>query len=490
MTSITIRDVRHDLMRWAFPGTTWNAWDAFLAAMYGLPMTESQHLISANATGRTDLPCAPFGEAFCIGGRRSGKSRVTAAIAVFEAFFGGHERHLAPGERGVVLNVAQDRAGSQMVFQYIVGLIHGTTEFAAHIAAERAESLDLDNGITVEVGTPDHVAIRGRTVVCLIADELAFMGAGADDLLAAARAGMATIPGAKLLAITSPWARRGPAWDAFRQHHGRDGAPVLVWCAPTTVMNPSPEVAAHIARAYERDPLSAATEFGAAFRTDVSAALPDELIDAAVDSSVLLREPLLAPGTGQRYRYYSYADPAGGAGADAFTGSVAHVERGVAILDATLEVRPPFSTANATTQLAALFKRYGTTSITGDRFGGDWPTQEFAKHGITYTPAELTRSELYVEAVPLFSSGRVRLLDQPRLLAQLKALERRAARGGREIIDHPPGGHDDLSNAACGALVLAAARPADSNLLHVVYSDLSLDMARELGFSHFQRGGY
>lgn len=481
--SITIRDVLRDLLAWAFPGDTWTAWHAFLAWLYGLPMTEAELAIGATATGRSDQPCAPFGEAFCIGGRRSGKSRVIAAVAVYEAFLGGHERHLAPGERGVVLVLAQDRAGAQTVFQYIAGLIRGTPEFAAHLIAERAESLDLDNGITIEVGTPDHASIRGRTIVCLIADELAFMGAGADDLLAAARAGMATIPGAKLLAITSPWARRGPAWEAFRQFHGRDGAPVLVWHAPTQVMNPSPEVAAHIAQAYERDPLSAATEFGAAFRADIAAALAAELIEAAVDLGVLLREPLNTPGTGQRYRYVGFVDPAGGAGGDSYTAGIAHMERNVAILDALLEVRPPFSTHNASAQVAALLRRYGITSVTGDRYGGDWPTQELAKHGVSYKPAELTRSELYVEAVPLFSSGRVRLLDQPRLLTQLKALERRAARGGREVIEHPPGAsnHDDAANSACGALVLASRRPASSGTLHVVYSEQALATAREFG---------
>jgi hypothetical protein len=32
------------------------------------------------------------------------------------------------------------------------------------------------------------------------------------------------------------------------------------------------------------------------------------------------------------------------------------------------------------------------------------------------------------------------------IIAQLCALERRTARGGRDSIDHPPNGHDDLIN--------------------------------------------
>jgi hypothetical protein len=46
------------------------------------------------------------------------------------------------------------------------------------------------------------------------------------------------------------------------------------------------------------------------------------------------------------------------------------------------------------------------------------------------------------------------------LVAQLVGLERRTTRGGRDSIDHAPGAHDDLANAAMGSLVLVAARSA------------------------------
>ena len=38
------------------------------------------------------------------------------------------------------------------------------------------------------------------------------------------------------------------------------------------------------------------------------------------------------------------------------------------------------------------------------------------------------------------------------------ALERRTSRSGKDSIDHGPGGHDDLTNAAAGALGLVLAR--------------------------------
>jgi hypothetical protein len=66
---------------------------------------------------------------------------------------------------------------------------------------------------------------------------------------------------------------------------------------------------------------------------------------------------------------------------------------------------------------------------------------------------------LYRELLPLVMSGRVELLDVPRLRTQLLGLERRTARGGRDAIDHGPGGHDDVANAVAGVLVACAARP-------------------------------
>ena len=89
----------------------------------------------------------------------------------------------------------------------------------------------------------------------------------------------------------------------------------------------------------------------------------------------------------------------------------------------------------------------------GDRYGGLWPASAFDRYAIRYRPTKKTKSELYSELVPLVNAGRVQLLDQKRLLSQLSSLERRTSRGGRDIVDHRPGGHDDCANAAAGALL-------------------------------------
>jgi hypothetical protein len=72
---------------------------------------------------------------------------------------------------------------------------------------------------------------------------------------------------------------------------------------------------------------------------------------------------------------------------------------------------------------------------------------------------------LYLNLLPALNAGQVKLLDLPRLRSQLLALERRTIRGsGRDVIDHPSSGADDLINACAGALVLAAS--AESRKIH------------------------
>jgi hypothetical protein len=98
----------------------------------------------------------------------------------------------------------------------------------------------------------------------------------------------------------------------------------------------------------------------------------------------------------------------------------------------------------------------GGASDGGSPYAGEWPQEAFRKHGIDYQPSERAKSELYAALLPALNSGRVELLDHTRLAAQLLGPDRRTSRGGRDSIDHAPGGRDDVVNAAAGAVVLAS----------------------------------
>jgi hypothetical protein len=58
-------------------------------------------------TGLQELPGRAFFEAWIVVGRRGGKSLILALCAIFLALFKDWTPHLAPGERGTVLVLAQ-----------------------------------------------------------------------------------------------------------------------------------------------------------------------------------------------------------------------------------------------------------------------------------------------------------------------------------------------------------------------------------------------
>ena len=78
--------------------------------------------------------------------------------------------------------------------------------------------------------------------------------------------------------------------------------------------------------------------------------------------------------------------------------------------------------------ISETLKQYRITSVTGDSYAGLWPTDAFAKHGITYQKADQTEVAVYLAILPLVNSRKVVLLDSDRLVRQFVGLD--AARIG------------------------------------------------------------
>ena len=453
MNDISIIEAMDDPALFApyFDRDDWAAWRAFLAALFALPMTDAELAIYQRHTGRALPPAQAIAEAALIVGRRGGKSRVLALIAVFLACFRDYAPHLAPGEVATIGVLAANRPQARSIFRYVTGLLKAVPMLAPMIADDSNESIELTNRVVIEIATASFRTARGYSFAAVLADEVAFWrlddtAANPDrEILRALRPGMATIPGSILLLASSPYAKKGELYASYRRHYGKDAARVLVWKAPTDAMNPRIDPAI-IAEAYEDDPASAASEYGAEFRDD----LADFITREAVDAITCTGRKELPPEPG--ITYSAFCDPSGGV-SDAMTLAIAHLRGDVAILNVALEIRPPFDPDVAVADCAALLRQYGITRITGDRYAGQWPVARFAAHGITFEQSARPKSDLYLDFLPIANAKRAELLDIPRLAAQLTGLERRTARSGKDSVDHAPGGHDDIANAVCGVLV-------------------------------------
>ena len=99
-------------------------------------------------------------------------------------------------------------------------------------------------------------------------------------------------------------------------------------------------------------------------------------------------------------------------------------------------MRPPFSPDSTVRDFTAILKQYRCSSVTGDRYAGEWVRERFRLEGIGYEVSEKTASDYYNEALPLFMARRVELVEHTRLQLQLAHLERRVARQGRLTVSH------------------------------------------------------
>jgi hypothetical protein len=396
-------------------------------------------------------------EFYAVVGRGAGKSRIVALLACFVA---SREYLRAPGEFIFIGVFAPDRKQAAITFRYVVGLMKSVPSLAALIVGERSDSIELTNGVIIEVITASIAAPRGRAYALVIVEEAAFLPTDASanpdvELLRAVRPALARVPRSLLVVVSSPYARRGVLWTAWQKYHDQPDGDVVLVQADTLSLNPTFDKRA-IDTAYAEDPASADAEYGANFRSDVEGFVSREAID---ESTVVGRLELPPVST---LAYEAVADPSGGSGADSFTLAIGHrEERGgltVAVLDAIRETRPPFSPADTIRQYAELLKTYRISSVRGDRFAGEFPRELFREHGVAYDLLDKSKSDYYVDSLALINSGRIELLDHPRLVAQIASLERRTARGGRDSVDHAPGGHDDLANVACALAVRLAVK--------------------------------
>ena len=121
-----------------------------------------------------------------------------------------------------------------------------------------------------------------------------------------------------------------------------------------------------------------------------------------------LKKPKVEAAPISKYRYSAFTDPSGGS-ADSFTMAISHREGERILIDAIREVQPPFSPEAVIDEFASLCKSYRISTISGDRYAGEFPRQQFRKRGINYRCSDKTKSDLFRDLLPMLNAGRVTL---------------------------------------------------------------------------------
>ncbi len=445
------------LFQKSFAGESWNPWRVVLKAAYALPMTNAEREFFQSIAGGRDPPTKKVRELWVVGGRRGGKDSVSSLIMAHTAALFSKGGRLRGGEIPLCVALACDRDQAKIILNYTKSYFAEIPALKKLVRRETAAGLELTNGVEVATGTNSYRAVRGRPILCAVLDEAAFYRTEEsalpdEETYKALIPGMLTMqPDCMLVGISTPYRKSGLLYRKYQEHFGKNSDDVLVIQASSRTLNPMISQKA-IDAAMEEDQAHALAEWYAVFRDDVSGWATREDIENAVDRDIVVRPPQ------PNIQYFSFVDGNGGRN-DSFCAAVAHLENNIAVLDCLMEIRAGFGVKydpdSAVPRIASMLKEYRCFSTTGDHYGAEWIVGSFKRNGIDYRSTDRNKSKIYCDALPLFTTGRARLLDNKRLVNQLCSLERKTTASGDKV-DHGPGGHDDCANVACGALVLAS----------------------------------
>jgi hypothetical protein len=430
--------------------STWQTWIACLKAGYGLQLGPDDAAAFAAVSGGRAAPARKVRRFVAAASRRSAKSRIAAAKLVFEACLVDHSRHLAPGETGVCAAISPTRSQARVIKDYAKGFISQSPVLRDMIEEVTQDEIRLNNGIVITTLSSDYRTLRGRTLLECAFDEAAFLrdGSSAASDIETARAlepALATT-GGMLTILSSPYRKVGLLYQLHRDYFGRSDDDTLVVAGPSVLFNPTLNKEL-IAKAHELDAESARSEWDGEFRSDLSGFLDDLSIDDAIDHARPLELP---PRDG--FDYWCFVDMSGGR-ADLSTCCVSHLEGERVVIDVILgRAGDP---AAATEEYAALAKSYRCTRITGDNYGADLVAGPYRECGVEYAVSPLVRSEIYLATLPTWTRGLVSMPNHAVTIRELRMLERKVARSGRDSVNHPPGQHDDHANSLCGSIYLA-----------------------------------
>jgi hypothetical protein len=373
------------------PVETWNVWTIALKAAFALPLADEERKVFTAIAGTRGLPKQRVREMWCCIGRRGGKSRMAAALAIYFALFVKHK--LAAGERGMVLVLAMSMEQARVVFDYTFAFLAASDALRKEIVSTTRTEIRLKNGITIAIHSNSFRSIRGRTLCACIFDEVAFWR---DDSTATpdSETYTAVLPSllttnGMLVGISSPYRRTGLLHAKYKRHFGVDSDDTLVVQGSTLTFNKTLDASAIAAQA-QADPTAARSEWDAEFRADLVGFLDDELVDAAVDYARPLELP---PRAGVYYR--AYVDASGGAiGGDAYCIAIAHRENGCYVIDVVRGRAGPFDPTELTKEYAALCKQYHVGGVTGDFYAAEWVTAAWRRESMTYARSTLAAAAL------------------------------------------------------------------------------------------------
>lgn len=414
-------------------------------------------------------------------GRRSGKTFMASVAAVYMAFCQDDlfRRKVRKNEKFYIITVANDRLQSKIALDNIRQLILGSP-LEQEIVRETAMEIELSNNCIFQAIPASARASRGKAVVGVVMDELAFSldgdaNRGAEAMYTALAPSIAQFgKHGKIIELSSPWLTSGLFFNHFKQAESGEFPGMVARRVPTWEININlPFECDFLQNAKKKDEEMFWCEYGAEFRANNSVLLAPEIIDIAVNKD----RTILTPKRDFMGTYVLSLDPArGGVGRDDYTACIVHYEGERLVVDKFHSFDPDFdiggkkevNIAKVEDWIKEHHRVYEFQSIVLDQFNSSASIQSLSKD---FPISELTWSvstkmRAFSKLKELMNAGLVELYPHKKAIWQLKNLGVIYRNSGQwSVTGGKESGIDDYAFALAGA-VLEASKDSDIDWLN------------------------
>ena len=406
-------------------------------------------------------------------GRRSGKGRMAAVVATYEATVNSpaHLAAVPPGERISIVVVATSQAQARVVHKFIQSFLESPA-LAPLVVRDVEDEIELSNGISISTMPCSARSTRGQAVAVLIMDEVAWFVDGdgsplaAEEVWQALAPATAQFPAGRVLVLSTP--RWSTGWFAELCAQASSGTfpDMRAWHAPTEEMNPRIP-ASFLASERAKDPAAYRREYEAQFDAGIGAVFPEDLVRAAV-----AQRGDLPAVDGASYRIALDAAFTG----DTFAALVGHREpAGRIVVDRVAGWRGtpahPVLLGPTLDAVAELSRVYHHAPVVIDQYAAEPIRQGLAERGLAVLPRPWT-NESKVEAVTALRQALyASLCELPahrELVTELVTLEQRQLSSGRTRIAAPGRARDDYASAL---LAIVAELAAEESLAAIPFAN-------------------
>lgn len=424
-----------------------------------------------------DIHAVKINKINLICGRRSGKTLLSAIIAIYCAISTNWKPFLQKTPFATVLIMSHSREFSDEVLEVIKGLIENSPVLSRLInsdAKQTASAMNLRipwivNGlieysrVQLKVGAASSKTTRGIAACAIICDEIGYWNLDESmketdvKIMKAVRPAMKQFGKlAMLIKLSSPGIKQGILYNEYKMD--RDGTlpeAYAVFKAPSWMMNrilPKEE----FIEEWQLDPDGFDTEYRSNFADSLSNFISSELLDLAVQTNTTFVTPLET----KEAKYYASIDAA--FKADRFTFTLVSCRENRVTQHVIMgwegSKKDPVKAHTVAQYIKNILKNFPVDHVAADQYAFQPLKEIFDQYGVelkeyTFTPT--FKKKIYFNLKKLVHSQQIDLLDHEEQVKEIKALVVEQSGTGTIRIGHPPGGHDDYADSLAVSAFLA-----------------------------------